>query len=66
MTETPRPQRLSDQRQSAWIALRLKDGSLRMGVRVTPAGIWAVGGLMAAILLSTAVIVGAARARRLK
>lgn len=41
--------------------MRLKDGSLRMGVRVTPAGIWAVSGLMASILLSTAVIVGAAR-----
>lgn len=46
--------------------MRLKDGSLRMGVRVTPAGIWAVGGLMASILLSTAVIVVAAKTARCK
>ncbi|MDC7683484.1 hypothetical protein PQU92_09370 [Asticcacaulis sp. BYS171W] len=46
--------------QSAHLALRAGPVAVRMGVEVTPAGIWAIAGLMSGILLSTAVLVGVA------
>ncbi len=48
--------------QRARIDLRLGRARAAARVRVTPAGLVAIGALVAAILLSTAVVVRAARA----
>ena len=50
--------------QSALAEFRAGPLSGRAEVRVTPAGIWAVAGLMAGILLSSAAIVWAAKGKR--
>lgn len=50
-------------RQRATVTLRLgKRRGLQASVEVTPAGILAIGGLVSAILLSTAVLVRSASA----
>jgi hypothetical protein len=43
--------------QAARLVVQTRNASLRMGVRVTPAGILAIGGLVSSILLSTSVLV---------
>ncbi|MFN4297342.1 MAG: hypothetical protein ACK4FB_10915 [Brevundimonas sp.] len=50
--------------QKARLDLRAGPVSLKMEVRVTPAGVLAIGGLVSGILLSTAVLVWTATARR--
>ncbi len=46
--------------QRAGIDLRIGKGSLRVATEMTSGGLLAVGGLVVAILLSTAVLVGVA------
>jgi hypothetical protein len=46
--------------QRAGIDIRLGGGSLRVATEMTSGGLLAIGGLIAAILLSTAVLVGVA------
>lgn len=43
--------------QVANLVLETRNNALRMGVRVTPAGILAIGGLVSGILLSTSLLV---------
>jgi hypothetical protein len=43
--------------QAARLVVQTRSASLRMGVRVTPAGILAIGGLVSSILLSTSALV---------
>lgn len=43
--------------QAARLVLQTRNASLRMGVRVTPTGILAIGGLVSSILLSTSALV---------
>ncbi|WP_269714974.1 hypothetical protein [Caulobacter sp. NIBR2454] len=50
--------------QSALAEFRAGPFGGRAEVRVTPEGIWAVAGLMTGILLSSAAIVWAAKAKR--
>lgn len=50
--------------QRAGIDLRIGQGSLRVATEVTSGGLLAIGGLVAAILLSTAVLVGVAKWQR--
>ncbi|ESQ80571.1 hypothetical protein AEYBE204_04695 [Asticcacaulis sp. YBE204] len=57
MRETDQPANI----QSAYLALRAGPAATRMSVRVTPEGIWAIAGLVSGILLSTAVLVVAAK-----
>jgi hypothetical protein len=47
--------------QAAEIELRFGTGGIRVGARMTPAGLLAVGGMVWGILLSTAVLVRAAK-----
>ena len=49
---------------AARLALQTRNASIRMSARITPAGLLAVGGLVGTILLATAVLVRASRARR--
>lgn len=56
MSESDQPKNI----QSARLALRAGPIAVRMGVRVTPTGIWAVAALVSGIVLSTAVLVGVA------
>ncbi|MBP2161089.1 MULTISPECIES: hypothetical protein [Asticcacaulis] len=49
---------------AARLALQTRNASIRMSARITPAGLLAVGGLVGMILLATAVLVRASRARR--
>ena len=43
--------------QSAEIVFQTRRASLRLGVRVSPSGLLAIGGLVSSILLSTSVLV---------
>lgn len=43
--------------QLANLVVQTRNGSLRIGVRVTPAGLLAIGGLVSSILLSTSALV---------
>jgi hypothetical protein len=47
--------------QAAEIELRYGAGGVRVGARMTPAGLLAIGGLVGSILLSTAALVRAAK-----
>lgn len=46
--------------QRAGLDIRIGSGSLRLATEMTSGGLLAIGGLVAAILLSTAVLVGVA------
>ena len=43
--------------QSARLIVHGRSGAVRIGIRTTPAGLLAIGGLVSSILLSTAVLV---------
>lgn len=43
--------------QSARFIVHGRSGGVRMSIRITPAGLLAIGGLVSSILLSTAVLV---------
>ena len=49
---------------AARLALQTRNAPIRMSARITPTGLLAVGGLVGTILLATAVLVRASRARR--